>query len=305
MADINWHIEATSKCTLECPLCDRTWFYEKFKKREIHEIDIEMLKNFLGEEAEVTFCGNNGDPIYHSRFLELCEELKKQNTRISITTNGSGKSHTWWEKLCGILDSGDKVTFSIDGLEDTNHIYRKNAKWKTIMTGIEVCTRHLVKVVWKFIMFKHNQHQIQEVKKLAKELGIDEVKVIQSDRWHDLQYLMPDDKHVDQNYVYKENVRKDLKEYKAKMNPVCMVNKKPANELYIDSAGNFYPCCFQGGYHWRHQDIFDPRLTKFNIKDNTVESILSNLDVKRFFNDIFNYEKVNKCCKINCGVING
>ena len=178
MADINWHIEATSKCTLECPLCDRTWFYEKFKKREIHEIDIEMLKNFLGEEAEVTFCGNNGDPIYHSRFLELCEELKKQNTRISITTNGSGKSHAWWEKLCSILDSGDKVTFSIDGLEDTNHIYRKNAKWKTIMTGIEVCTRHSFKVVWKFIMFKHNQHQIQEVKKLAKELGVDHKYVL-------------------------------------------------------------------------------------------------------------------------------
>ena len=30
MVDINWHIEPTSKCTLECPLCDRTWFYEKF-----------------------------------------------------------------------------------------------------------------------------------------------------------------------------------------------------------------------------------------------------------------------------------
>ena len=216
MADISWHVEATSKCTLECPLCDRTWFYEKFKKREIHEIDIEMLKNFLGKEANVTFCGNNGDPIYHSKFLELCEELKKQKTRISITTNGSGKSHAWWEKLCSILDSGDKVTFSIDGLEDTNHIYRKNAKWKTIMTGIEVCTRHLVKVVWKFIMFKHNQHQIQEVKKLAKELDVDEVKVIQSDRWHDLQNLMPDNEHVNQNYVYKENVRQDLKEYNAK-----------------------------------------------------------------------------------------
>ena len=96
MADISWHVEATSKCTLECPLCDRTWFYEKFKKREIHEIDIEMLKNFLGKEANVTFCGNNGDPIYHSKFLELCEELKKQKTRISITTNGSGKSHAWF-----------------------------------------------------------------------------------------------------------------------------------------------------------------------------------------------------------------
>ena len=67
MDDITWHIEPTSKCILECPLCDRTWFYKKFKKRELHEINIDhLLKFFNGVPYTVNFCGNNGDPIYHS-----------------------------------------------------------------------------------------------------------------------------------------------------------------------------------------------------------------------------------------------
>ena len=38
---VSFHIEPTSKCTLECPLCDRTWFYETFKKRFIDFDDSE------------------------------------------------------------------------------------------------------------------------------------------------------------------------------------------------------------------------------------------------------------------------
>ena len=125
---VNFHIEPTSKCTLECPLCDRTWFYEKFKRRLLHEINIDNIVKFVGPNAVISMCGNNGDPIYHSKFHELCRKLKDNNCVISITTNGSSKTKSWWRKLNDILDENDKIIFSIDGLEDTNHLYRKNAK---------------------------------------------------------------------------------------------------------------------------------------------------------------------------------
>ena len=135
---VSFHIEPTSKCTLECPLCDRTWFYETFKKRNLHEINIEHLVEFVGTNAKINMCGNNGDPIYHSRFLDLCIRLKDNNCKISITTNGSSKTKSWWKKLNSILDENDILQFSIDGLEDTNHLDRKNAKWNSIMNGIGV-----------------------------------------------------------------------------------------------------------------------------------------------------------------------
>ena len=140
------HIEPTSKCTLECPLCDRTWFYETFKKRLLHEINVENFVDFAGVNADITMCGNNGDPIYHSKFHELCKKLKDNNCKLTIITNGSAKTKEWWNTLNHLLDVDDTLIFSIDGLEDTNHLYRKNAKWKSIMDAVEVLRLSLIHI---------------------------------------------------------------------------------------------------------------------------------------------------------------
>jgi len=50
---VSLHIEPTSKCTLECPLCDRTWFFKTFKKRLLHEIDIDRLADFVSNDTEI------------------------------------------------------------------------------------------------------------------------------------------------------------------------------------------------------------------------------------------------------------
>lgn len=82
-----------------------------------------------------------------------------------------------------MLTKDDHITFAIDGLEDTNHLYRKNAKWNSIMTAIDTLKDRLFKMTWQFIPFKHNQHQIFEAGNLSKTLGFDEFKLLQSDRW--------------------------------------------------------------------------------------------------------------------------
>jgi sulfatase maturation enzyme AslB (radical SAM superfamily) len=56
------------------------------------------------------------------------------------------------------------ITFSIDGLEDTNKIYRINSEWESIMNGFNTIKKYGIKTVWKFIVFRHNQHQIEEAK---------------------------------------------------------------------------------------------------------------------------------------------
>jgi len=304
MDNISWHIEPTSKCILECPLCDRTWFYEKFKKRLTHEIDIEHLVKFFNSYSpSVNMCGNNGDPIYHSKFHELCLELKKINCRIRITTNGSGKQKEWWEKLCSILSHDDSITFSIDGLEDTNHLYRVNAKWNSIMTAINTVTKHNIDTTWKFIVFKHNQHQIEDAKKLSQELGIKNFELVHSNRWWK-QDLMPDKKYVDDLYAHQIAVTKGL-DKPVPIKQRCMVNGKASRALYIDSEGDFYPCCWTGLYAFRYKTIFSPKTKKYNIKNNTIEQILEDTQVKRFFESTKSYETADKCCKIYCGVKNG
>lgn len=297
---VSFHIEPTSKCTLECPLCDRTWFYETFKKRNLHEINIDHLVKFVGPNAKVSMCGNNGDPIYHSQFHKLCSELKNNNCTLRITTNGSSKTKKWWEKLNKILDKDDTIIFSIDGLEDTNHIYRKNAKWKSIMNAIDSLQKRKCKIAWKFIVFKHNQHQIYEAKKLCDTLNFDNFLLEQSDRWLGKRDMMPDREYVDNYYEHQKEVMINP-EYKAEMQPFCLKDGKPANALYIDSEGDFYPCCWIGTYRYRYKNIFSPKQNNFNIKSNSLDDILEDGKVKDFFESTKQFTTANDCCKIYCG----
>lgn len=297
---VSFHVEPTSKCTLECPLCDRTWFYETFKKRNLHEINIDHLVNFVGVNAEIDFCGNNGDPIYHSKFHELCKRLKDNNCQLTITTNGSAKTKAWWQKLNNIMDKDDTLILSIDGLEDTNHIYRKNAKWKSIMGAIEIFAERKCKMHWKYIVFKHNQHQIKEAKELSSKLKFDYFQLERSDRWLGQKDLMPDKEFVDTYYQQQEKVLIDPS-FKTSMEPVCLANNKPSNALYIDAEGDFYPCCWMGTYRYKYKSLFSPRQNKFNIAKYTLDGILNDTYVKDFFESTKQFTSAHNCCKIQCG----
>jgi len=303
--NISWHIEPTSKCILECPLCDRTWFYEKFRKRELHEINIDHLINFFKDSSpNVLMCGNNGDPIYHSKFHDLCSSLKNIGCRLDIITNGSGKNKQWWEKLCSTLSTEDSIIFSIDGLQDTNHLYRKNAKWDSIMNAIDTVTKYNINTTWKFIVFKHNQHQIKDAKALSKSLKIKNFRLEKSNRWWK-DDLMPDDQYIDPSYKHQLAVTKGTDKGKM-IRQQCMthLNDVPNKSLYIDAEGNFYPCCKMGLYAFKYKNIFSPKLKKYNIKNNSIEQILNGNEVNRFFETTKSYETADKCCKIYCGINN-
>ena len=79
------------------------------------------------------------DPIYSGVLIEQLEYVKdlEHRPRMILSTNGSGRSVAWWENLASLLTSRDIVEFSIDGLQDTNSIYRVNAKWDSIIEGIK------------------------------------------------------------------------------------------------------------------------------------------------------------------------
>ena len=298
---VSFHIEPTSKCTLECPLCDRTWFYETFKRRNLHEINVDNIVKFVGANSKVGLCGNNGDPIYHSNFLELIQKFKDNNCSLHIHTNGSAKTKAWWNKLKAMLTKDDRITFAIDGLEDTNHLYRKNAKWNSIMTAIDTLKDRQFKMTWQFIPFKHNQHQILEAGNLSKALGFDEFKLLQSDRWLGKKDLMPDREYVDNYYKTQQEVLINP-EFSVDMQPKCLKNNLPSESLYVDAEGDFYPCCWIGTYRYRYKSVFSPKQKQFNIRDN---QILENNSIKEFVASTKQFTSAHECCKIQCGVKHG
>ena len=74
------------------------------------------------------------------------------------------------------------------------------------MDAVEVLRSGKCRLQWKYIVFKHNQHQIKQAKELSVELGFDSFKLEHSDRWLGKKELMPDREYVDAKYQQQEKV---------------------------------------------------------------------------------------------------
>src|SRR5262249_44436596 len=106
--------------------------------------------------------------------LSILQYLRRANPDIclGLHTNGSARSVEWWSELARILPHGKGyVRFGIDGLETTNHLYRRNTKWDTVMRNVKAFIAAGGNAEWDFLVFRHNEHQVDEARALARELG--------------------------------------------------------------------------------------------------------------------------------------
>ena len=182
------NIDSSSRCNLLCPGCYRTKTVSaEDRPWQIMDMPMEYFHALVRPENRIDVLTYNltlSDPIYSGVILDQLEYVSKQDNppRIIMSTNGSGRNETWWRKLAELLKPNDVVEFAIDGLEDTNHIYRVNAKWDSIMNGIGWLKKYSkCKVGWRYVVFEHNYHQVKEAKKLAKLLQLDAFHVILGD----------------------------------------------------------------------------------------------------------------------------
>jgi hypothetical protein len=76
-----------------------------------------------------------------------------------------------------------QIDFGIDGLQDTLHLYRKNVKYNQAIENAQAFIRAGGRAQWNFIVFKHNEHQVDTVKNLSKTLGFFNVLIRKTGRF--------------------------------------------------------------------------------------------------------------------------
>lgn len=185
------HLEPSSLCNAECPVCNRR-LNGGPKNPVMTErcITLDEFKewfpvDFLKQLEQLTLCGNYGDPMTSPYLIEIISYFREINSTasISMNTNASGRDKKFWEDLSEIMGERGRVVFSVDGLEDTNHLYRKGTNWEKIMNAMtsfigtgksSVPWIGKATATWEFLVFEHNQHQVAEARKLSEEIGFDE-----------------------------------------------------------------------------------------------------------------------------------
>ena len=182
------HLELTTHCNAKCPMCARTQEGGVTNKLlPLTELSLEQIKQifpkeFVNQLWEVYLCGNYGDPLVAKQTLEIFEYFKSCNTglRTKMHTNGSARSQDWWARLAKVCD---EVYFGIDGLKDTNPLYRIGTSFDKIIENAKAYIASGGYAKWQFIVFRHNEHQVEEARLLAAQYGFKEFNIKKTGRF--------------------------------------------------------------------------------------------------------------------------
>lgn len=275
------HVEASSYCNARCPQCPRNFcgWNEPVNIDQVH-ISVDILAKIVQQiphPVNANLNGNHGDPMMNPRIVDIT----KLFAYSAITTNGSvGKLDTYRE----LAELGVHITFSIDGLHDTNHIYRQDVIWDNLMQRVKTFISAGGIARWKFIPFKHNIHQISLCEQLSIELGFEEFDVDNQNRNYgpildntgkQIGFLLPHDRPADP-----EDYDIDL-ELELLKNPINLQNNtsdaiidceaKKQNTFYVSAHGEVLPCCYHGVNQHIHAQgtTLEQQLQSFNWLEST------------------------------------
>ena len=172
------HLESTDVCQAACPGCARE-LDPQFDKSQQHHLTVEQVQQQLSPEVisqldKMFMCGNYGDPAAGRHTLEIYRYFRTVNPTITLgmNTNGAIQNVRWWSELASIFNQPlDYVVFSIDGLEDTSHIYRRNVDWNKLMSNAKAYIVAGGSAHWDMLVYRHNEHQVDACEQLARDMG--------------------------------------------------------------------------------------------------------------------------------------
>ena len=270
------HVELTTRCNASCPQCPRNLsggaVNPGLPLTELTKEDTERLfpAAFVRQLRKIYACGNYGDPMVATDVLPIFERLRRENAALTLGmfTNGSGRTESFWADLAKVVSY---VRFSIDGLSDTNHIYRRGTQWPRIMASVQAFIAAGGHAEWDFIVFKHNEHQIDEARTLADKLGFKRFFVKKTSRFFSnakgaaaLPGKQVKDRGGNTAYVIEEPdnplyrnaavVRltqvgqgESFSDYQAQTEIACKAVQH--SRLYVSAEGFVFPCCWTGALY--------------------------------------------------------
>lgn len=308
------HLEMTERCNAACPMCPRADLGGTINPNlHMSELTLEDCKKifppeFIKQLRNMFMCGTFGDAAIAKDTLEVMKYFREQNPNIWLTlfSNGGLRNKEWWTTLAGILGKRGNVVFSVDGLKDTNHIYRQNVNWDIVEANMRTFIGAGGIARWDYLIFEHNQHQVEEAREFSIELGFESISFKKSARFapsledkrksvdltnrkgEKVVINRPDEKY--QN-IMEKTAETVLSKYGSSDNyhKIVPIKCKAASEvpsMYISAEGLFLPCC------WWHGPMYKTELID-NRRDQIWEVInkiggKEKLDARQGLDVIFN-----------------
>ena len=238
-------IEPTTACNLRCPECPSGL---RSFSRPTCNLKSDFFRQLIDELHREVFYLTfyfQGEPYINPNFLEMVKYAHQKGIYTATSTNAHFLND---ENAKKTIESGlDRLIISIDGTtQETYEAYRKQGKLSNVIQG----AKNIVKwkkqlksktphIIFQFLVVKPNEHQIPEVYELAKEIGVDEVK-LKTAQIYDFEQGNPLIPTIDK---YTRYAKQEDGTYKIK-NQLLNHCWKLWHSCVITWDGLVVPCCF-------------------------------------------------------------
>lgn len=180
---ISISFEPTTSCNLRCPECpsglrsfsrDTGMLEESFFQKTIEELHKDLFY--------LTFYFQ-GEPYLNLKFLEMVKYASAKNIYTASSTNAHYLNDNNSQRT---IESGlDRLIISIDGTtQETYEAYRIGGNLEKVIEGTKNLLHWKKKlksktpyVIFQFVVFRQNEQEVETIKQLGKEIGVDEVKI--------------------------------------------------------------------------------------------------------------------------------
>ena len=310
--------ELTTACNAWCPGCVRyirtdAGLYKngnvEFNRYiTLDTIDNILIEDCIADDVTILLCGTAGDPLTHPDFLEIIKRIKthKPNCEFNIHTNAGLRTPEFFKELASILNEQDSIKFNIDGLEDTNWIYRRRVDFNKIMENAKAfLENHKCISVWELIEFPWNRHQIEQAQHLAKQMGFKKfvVRSSRDDDETDWRSKSSADAGLHNEVINPEYSNKTWPVANT-INDICFNDKG----IFISEDGLVHPCC-DWASRYKDKSISSDEIHEMykdtewhDLNLHSLKTIMQNPFWDRLWDSLYNGKKRCTACDKRCGV---
>ncbi len=173
-------VEASNRCTLQCPICDTVNAMKRTKglmSREVFSRLLAQTKGFV-KKMQFSFAG---EPLMNPQLAEMIALATREGILCKVDTNGM-----LLEKYAeGLVDAGlDRLNVALNGIDQAMlTTYRKNADFDKIVHGVKKTIAYrdkkgkkFPKVHMQYLVTKYNEDSLKEAKTLARAIGFDAIE---------------------------------------------------------------------------------------------------------------------------------
>ncbi|MCR4662880.1 MAG: radical SAM protein [Endomicrobiaceae bacterium] len=245
-------LDTISYCNLECNCCPTGRKLNTRAKTIMSLEQVSKILDYFGNYLKEIVLFNWGEPLLNPNITEVIKEIKKNDIFVTLSTNLNVNIDE--QKANELISSGlDRLICSIDGTsQETYEKYRKKGDFDKAFNNLKLLinTKRNLKsktpfIEWQFLVFKHNEHEIEQAEKLAKEIRVDNLNLRAP--WCPPEMVSTIDKY--NNYI----MNKDKQEYK----PVDKYCNWLWNAIVINANGSVSPCCSVENENEDFGNIFD------------------------------------------------